>query len=81
MKISFVELANYYPIKIAKWLENAFRRFESVYRPENRTDGKPSVQKCIYKILKNFRVEKMKHSLREYEAQACGLYEAAALLP
>ena len=34
MKISFVELENYYPIKIAKWLENAFRRFESVYRPE-----------------------------------------------
>ena len=36
MKILFVELANYYPIKIAKWLENAFRRFESVYRHENR---------------------------------------------
>lgn len=35
MNISFVELANYYPIKIAKWLENAFRRFESGYRPEN----------------------------------------------
>ena len=34
MKISFVELENYYPIKIAKWLENAFLRFESVYRPE-----------------------------------------------
>ena len=28
MKISFVELANYYSIKIAKWLENTFRRFE-----------------------------------------------------
>ena len=25
--------------------------------------------------------EKMKHSLREYEAQACGLYEAATSLP
>ncbi|MBQ7290611.1 MAG: hypothetical protein IJW76_02675 [Clostridia bacterium] len=37
--------------------------------------------KCIYKISKNFRAEKMKHSLREYEAQACGLYEAAALPP
>ena len=35
MKISFVELENYYPIKIAKWLENAFRRFESVNRREN----------------------------------------------
>ena len=23
MKISFVELENYYPIKIAKWLENS----------------------------------------------------------
>ena len=34
MKISFVELENYYPIKIAKWLENTFRRFESVYKPE-----------------------------------------------
>ena len=34
MKISFVELENYYPIRIAIWLENAFRRFESVYRPE-----------------------------------------------
>ena len=34
---------------------NAFRWFESGYRPENRTEGKPSVQKCIYKILKNFR--------------------------
>ncbi len=34
MKISFVELENYYPIKIAKWLENVFRWFESVYRPE-----------------------------------------------
>jgi len=31
--------------------------------------------------FENFRVEKMKHSLREYEAQACGLYEAAALPP
>jgi hypothetical protein len=38
-------------------------------------------RKCIYKISKNFRGEKMKHSLREYEAQACGLYEAAALPP
>jgi len=38
-------------------------------------------RKCICKILKNFRVEKMKHSLREYEAQACGLYEAATTLP
>ena len=34
MKISFVELENYYPIQIAKWLENAFRRFESVVGPE-----------------------------------------------
>ena len=33
-------------------------RFESVYRPENSTEDKPSVQKCIYKILKNFRNEK-----------------------
>jgi len=41
----------------------------------------PKWSKCIYKISKNFRVWKMKHSLREYEAQACGLYEAAALPP
>ena len=34
MKISFVELANYHLIKVAKWLENAFRRFESGYRGE-----------------------------------------------
>ena len=32
----------------------SLRWFESVYRPENRT----KVRKCIYKILKNFRVEK-----------------------
>ena len=60
MKISFVELENYYPIKIAKWLENAFRRFESVYRPEMMRKAR----KCIYKISKNFRVEKMKLRLR-----------------
>ena len=54
MMISFVELANYYPIKIAKWLENAFCRFESVYRPEKMRKA----QKCIYKISKNFRVRK-----------------------
>ena len=41
----------------------------------------PKCPKCIYKIPKNFRAEKMKHSLREYEAQACGLYEATALPP
>ena len=54
MKISFVELENYYPIKIAKWLENAFRRFESVEGPEMMRKAR----KCIYKISKNFRVEK-----------------------
>ena len=80
MKISFVELENYYPIKIAKWLENAFRWFESVVGPEMMRE-QSSARKCIHKIPKNFRVEKMKHSLREYEAQACGLYEAAALPP
>ena len=26
--------------------------------PENSTEDKPSVQKCIYKISKNFRVRK-----------------------
>ena len=31
-------------------IKNAFRWFESGYRPENRTEGKPSVQKCIYKM-------------------------------
>ena len=45
------------------------------------TDAEAERMTCIYKILKNFRVEKMKHSLREYEAQAYGLYEAAALPP
>ena len=60
--------------------KNAFCRFESVYRPEMMRE-QSSARKCIYKILKNFRVEKVKHSLREYEAQACGLYEAAALPP
>jgi len=34
MKIPFVELTNFSWQKIAKWLENAFRRFESVERPE-----------------------------------------------
>jgi len=53
MKISFVELENYYPIKIAKWLENAFRRFESVCRPEMMRE-QSSARKCIYKISKNF---------------------------
>ena len=38
--------------------KNAFRPFESGYRPENSTEDKPSVQKCINKILKNFRNEK-----------------------
>ena len=38
--------------------KNAFRRFESGYRPENSIEGKPSVQKCIYKISKNYRVRK-----------------------
>ena len=57
MKISFVELENYYPIQIAKWLENTFRRFESVYRPEMMRE-QSSARKCIYKISKNFRVEK-----------------------
>ena len=44
MKISFVELENYYPIKIAKWLENAFRWFESVCRPE-----KNEIVRCTMK--------------------------------
>ena len=44
MKISFVELENYYPIKIAKWLENAFRWFESVYRPK-----KNEIVRCTMK--------------------------------
>ena len=57
MKISFVELENYYPIKIAKWLENAFRWFESVYRSEKMRE-RSSARKCICKIPKNFRVEK-----------------------
>ena len=37
--------------------KNAFRWFESVYRPEMMRE-QSSARKCIYKISKNFRVEK-----------------------
>ena len=59
MKISFVELENYYPIKIAKWLENAFRRFESVEGPEmtemhlqNFVTSRPNHAEGVY-IIRN----------------------------
>ena len=38
-------------------------RFESVYRPENRTDGKPSVQKASTKFRKTSESKKAEKSL------------------
>ena len=58
MKIPFVELENYPLIIIAKWLENAFRRFESGYRPEMMRE-QSSARKCIYKISKKLQRRKL----------------------